>query len=843
MPSQMIGQDQFTRGELSPYMYARTSVDQYYYGLKTAHNVLCYPQGAAGKRFGTLYRATIAGITNKNQVFFETFQYLNECNYQLVFYPDTIKIYLEGTLNATVTSTGFDITDIQGIDSTTLDRAFRVTTQSHEPKDLKRVASTANVILSQATNIFTLTTAITNGLIIPVRFTNASGLASELPITVPQVKFNITYFVKQISTTQVKVYQTSKNAFDDVNQIALTNVGIGVNNIVPLNTWSFTNVTYKTKPGYDFTGGYDTYTFTPSAVSGASVTITSSTAVFYPEHVGGAFIGGGGIGRIVTVAAGSPSTTCTVAVEQPYDSTAAIAGRLCLLTEPAWSTTRGYPLKCSSFQNRAIFANTESLPNGIWCSSINDYSDWNDLQSDDDDAIAWFPTSDDINYIRFIVPYRSVTVHTNSGVYSTPLSFETAITPKNFSLQLQDSTPADKIKPRSIDNQIIVISGNDVHTLLWDGINNAYTSDIISILSEQVIRTPIDETVYVDKHRAGSRYVFIINDDGTMAIFQTLISQDVKGWTPNSLAQSYGDAFFNYGASSVDGRCWFLTEREIATQQTGINITAFTSTLLTSVAINLDPDIPTAVTFTTTGSLPISVPQIALTTYYWAIGVGADTFKLYLSQADALANENAIVFTSAGTTSKTVKWTLVSNFFIEELSFEAHLDCAEYVTSTTPFSSVASLPRFNAQDVKMVGDGFGFSAQGVNDTVDFIAHGEAVEVTKAYIGFKITTTIEPLPLSISTAQSARSSNIGRPKHIRNALFMFNNTIGGTINGVPIALKTFGQIDIGLAPTHSNGIFEYSVMKGWNDFNQPTFTIVHDDPFNIELLGIFYQVDF
>jgi hypothetical protein len=72
--------------------------------------------------------------------------------------------------------------------------------------------------------------------------------------------------------------------------------------------------------------------------------------------------------------------------------------------------------------------------------------------------------------------------------------------------------------------------------------------------------------------------------------------------------------------------------------------------------------------------------------------------------------------------------------------------------------------------------------------------------------------------------------------------MFNNTIGGTINGVPIALKPLDSVGIGEPPSPARGVFEMSIMKGWDDFNNPTFTIEHSEPFNIQLLGVFYSVD-
>lgn len=836
MANQLWTQDSFVQGELSPYMYARAGVQQYYNAIKTGQNVLTYPQGAAGKRFGTLYCSTLTGFTAANQIFFQTFQYQNQCVYQLLFKPDKIDIFLEGILINTVTGTGLSAPDVYNLDSTILQNRFRVTGAGFRPMDLTR---SANMVVNPIIAVnaehtqFTVLNAMTAGQVLPIQFTITSG---NLPITIPQVNLYLTYFVKVITTNTISIYASSSDAANGINAFTLTTIGTGTSNIVPLNTWTFSAVQFTNYPIYDFTGGYSNITFTPSAVSGAAITLTSSSAIFTTAMVGGAYIGGGGVGRITAF---TDSAHVTLAVQQAFDSTSAIAGSLSLLAQPAWDDIHGWPQKCSSYQNRALFANTQSLPNGFWASSVNDYFDFNDTQTDDNNAISWFPTSDDIAYINFIVPYRSITVHTNSGVYSNPLFFESAITPTNFSLQLQDSTPANFVRPCAIDNQIIVLSGNDAHALYWSGINNAYTSSIISVMNEQVIRNPVDEAPYVDLKRAGSRYVFIINEVGSMAIYQTLLTESISGWTPAITEQSYGNSYFRQVASSPTGRAWFVTEREIAQAASAINITSFTSSTLTATASNFSITSPTAIQFTTSGSLPSSIPILVVGEYYWAIGVTANTFSVYATFADAQTNVNAFTFTSAGSSSHVVPWPLTAEFFLEELTFDTFLDCAVPYNGTAT-STVSGLPQFNAQDIKMIGDGFGFEAQGNNSSVIFEAHGQPVQITQAFIGFPINMIIEPMPLTMSLGKN--SNYLTRPKHIRNVNFMFNNTIGGTINGVPIALNTFNQANIGKPPVPQNGIFELGVMGAWNDFNNPTFTIMHNDPFNIELLGIFYDVD-
>lgn len=840
-------QSNFSKGELSPYMYARSDVVQYFTGLKRAQNVLTYPSGAAGKRFGTYFDVDLSGLTSRKEFFFDAFQYADECTYQVLFYPGgavngAISVYLEpGQGVVTLSGTGFNGETNYNLNATVIGTAFRVAGETiGKPKELTRASDPANIIVSvQAApdNTFTLTNALTLaiGTILPFKI----ATAGTKPTTIPAINVGITYFLKIITANTVAMFSNSRDAYLGIHKYILVDNGVGVNTIFIQNTWSFADCVFKNLPIYDFDGGYDAITFTPSAITGAAINLTASTKIFTANMVGGAFIGGGGSSRIMSIT--SP-TIAVIAVSKSFDSIVGIQGALCYLAEPAWSDDRGWPTKCSSYQNRALFANTKSLPNGFWASAINDYTDFNDLDSDDDDAISWFPTSSDINFIRFIVPYRSLTVHTNSGVYSSPLSEISAITPKTFSLQLQDSTPADVLQPRAIDNQIIVLSGNDVHTMLWDGINNAYTSDIVSVVSEQVIRDPVDETVFADLSRAGSRYVLIINDAGSMAIYQTLISQNVGGFTPAILEQSYGNAGFLQSCSDTNGRCWFVTERQIAVQNGTTPITAFETDILTAVGSNLSLNIATAILFTTAGTLPTTTPALQLNTYYWAVGVTLNTFKVYVSKDDAESNSNAFIFSNFGTTANVIDFPLQTRFYKEELQQDVKLDCVVYAISFVGASSFNTGPLFNAQAVKMLGDGFGYNAIGVNNTVDFKAHGMPTDVNEAYIGFPINCIIEPMPLTSTTSYNQSPASLTRPKHIRSVSFMFNNTIGGTINGVDIALNQFDEIIPGNPPIPSRGIFEMSIAKGWDDFNNPTFILEHNEPYNIELLGAFYLLD-
>lgn len=1038
-------QDVFSKGEISPLMYGRITVNAYYNGVKIGKNTISIPQGGLTKRFGTEYFTRILGANNASEIFVEPFQYLDECLYNVVVTPGKIEIYIEDFLVKTLYQTGIEAEDIPSIDYTTLESFFRICTDRLHPKDIKRLKQStltiygfttgtnlmpcdsdvlqdddvfpftfdpgygtfpaASVTLAEGT-IFWLrytgptsqifateanaradTTPITFATDVKARvgtithqhllvsntsskMTARSGFRSgtiiaatfsadtTMPVTTPQIRAGKTYFIAtsdnsstagppSYTETSFEIYENAIDASTGLNAFVITSFGTDAH-VTVSDQWKIENTIFENFPTYNFDGGYENFNFTLGARTGSGVDLiikdstTANVNFFTDKFVGGAYIADGGVARIVSI---TNPYTAKIDIEKAFSGTGAItpiAGKISVLNEPAWSDARGWPKKCSSFQNRGIFANTSILSNGIWLSTTNDFSDFNDLQTNDDSAISWYPSSDSDNSIKFLVPYRSLTVHTTTGIYSTPISNTTAITPINFSLVLQDSTAATRVQPKPIDNQIIIISGNDVHSMVWDGLNNSYTSKIVSITSEHLINDPVDEATYADLNRAGSRYSFIVNSDGSIAIFQTLISEDIAGFTPVVMEQTLGNAYFRKVLTTQNGRCWFVVEREICTpsnlnagtpvaisaidNQTmtatgvsfdttnptpcqfttasalptaepqielsttywavgidantftlykdetdadngsnpftftsagtssnvvpysfGTTITAVSGTendILTATGVDISTTTPTMCEFTTTGTLPVSTPQIEVETYYWCIGEDANTFKVYLTKNDADSLVNAIVFVepiSFTGTNQIIKYPLTSQFYLEELRFDRYVDCAISYNGD-PIAAIGGLSRFRGQTLQMNGDGYGFEDNVYGNVFEIAAHGIAVEVSEAQIGFGINVEIRPLPFATAMGTSIKQTNLASPRHIRTASFMFNNTIGGTINGKPIVINKFNQTAIDSPPLAQQGFFEMGIMKGWNSTDDDAIIIQHSAPFDIKLLGIFYKAE-
>lgn len=836
MAETLWSQDIFTKGELSPLMYARSDVDVYFKGLRQAKNVMNLPQGAAIKRFGLKFQNTLTP-TDPDTVIFKTFQYKNECVYQIVIYPGNIDIYLEGNIMQNLAS-GIAAGEISDIDTTIIEDRFRICTGHVTPFDIVRSGLAPDAITGFTADHLVITTPIALDVVFPARFTGG-----PIPVTVPAIIANKTYFVYSTTTTTIEIYTTAVDAAARTNKYTVSSAGVGANVIIE-NNWGLTNVVFKTVPSFSFNNAYAVApnVINPGATSG-NTTLTATVAVFTADMIGGiveSFLGGSAY-----ITGFTSTTILQIQIKTPFTGITASVGRHWLITEPVWSAARGFARKCSSYQSRAVFANTESQPNAIWLSNTNGYNEFDMLNTDDDGPISYLPTSDQMGFINYLTPYRTFTVHANNGVYSTPLAADVGITPSNFSLVLQDASTADTVEPREIDNQIIIISGNDAHSLIWDGLNNAYRSSVISVVNEQVLRGPIDEAPFADLTRAGSRYMFIVNADGSLAMYQTLISEEISGWTRSFVEQSYGDAKFIAVTSNFDGRCWFIVQRDIATAAAPVAIDGIAvapTNTIQATGVALSTTVATRVKFTTVGTLTVTNPVINTTDYFWVKGTDANNFQVFPSKADALAVTNAYEIISDTTDSSVVPWNLAAQLELEELKFNLFEDSAASYTFGAPSSTLTGLARLNAQDVVANGDGFGFEGTVNGDQLDLEAHGDPVLVSTAQVGHPINLSIQTLPLALATGPNPRSTNLVSPKHIRSVSIMFNETTGGTVNGIPISLQQLYQVPFGSPPGAPSGLHKMSIMKGWDDFKNISLTIEHSDPFEIKLLGIFYKVD-
>ena len=828
----------FSQGEIDPKMQSRAEWAGYYTSAKQVRNAQVLPQGGVQCRWGLTYVDTAVN-TNTSLPFqseISTLLYDNDLVYLMLWENLSLKIYLENILIATIATT-YTGADIPNLRFTQVQDRLIVTNPNFAPAQLQRNASTPTAIttFSMSMNSFTVASALQMGLIYPVVFTTTG----TLPTTSPQIFTQRTYFIYALTSNLVQVYATSSDAYNMINAFSISALGSGTTSIVPQNTWTLSNISFTNVPAYDFNGGYSALTFTPSATSG-TITLTASGAIFTVAMVGGYFSGNGGVIRLNGY---TSSTVMSGFVNEDFLATTAIPGSLCFLGEPAWSVTRGYPSLASFFQNRLVFANSPSLVNGTWLSTVNEVYNFDDSEALADSAISWYPGGGSVNYIVALTSARSLIVHTNTGAYSTPLLSEAPVTPANFVLIEQNKFSCDTIQPVFIDNQIIFVdTASNVINMIWDIAVSAYITNNISVMSSSLITSPVDMTYFYEPKATDGFYALFVNSDGTLAVYQTLHEQNIGAWSlMNTSSQIVADQQDGYTTTpssfihviSGNNRCWVLIERQMPVANSAVAITGNTSSTLIANAHGMPVDTPVLITFTTSVSLPSTSPQINTTQYWFANATSANAFSVYQDMSDATAQTNALVISSSGVNSQVVYWPLTPKLYLEEVNFNLQVDAGTNLTLSAPNANVTGLSWLNGNVVNVVADTYLLGNQTVfNGQITNSYAG-----TNYQIGLNFVTTLQFLPISIPQVMGI----LYNPVHIRNIYVRYYQTVGAQIQAYNIPVITMQEVVIGEPALPQDGVYSYTPMEGW-DNQTANIIITQSNPLPMTILGVSYILE-
>jgi len=341
--------------------------------------------------------------------------------------------------------------------------------------------------------------------------------------------------------------------------------------------WTLSLIPFSFVPVHDFvTGTYDAQTFNLAPLTigtNRTLTVTAGTFVFTDAYIGGAFYAAGasveepsGYARIVTR---TSATEVKVNIIVPFSSAHhPYEGKDCVVAEKAWSNlepdssgNRGWPVSCTFYQDRLIFGGSRSLPQSIFGSQVNDFFDFDIGTGLDDEAIIVQLGGNKVNDIKHIIADRSLQVFTFSSEWTVPQLEDAPLTPGNISIKKQTNQGATNVDPVVLDNFTFYVKrgGKGVMAYRFDFDNESYNSTNVSITSTNLIRDPIDSTILNGSTFDDANYLMLANNDGTLAVYQTLSEQGVSAWTLNDTQGEF------VRCQEVGDEIYFLIKRTIET--------------------------------------------------------------------------------------------------------------------------------------------------------------------------------------------------------------------------------------------------------------------------------------
>jgi len=510
----------FTGGELSPRLDGRNDLAKYSSGCKTLQNMIVYPHGSASRRPGTNFVAEVENSAEKTRLI--PFEFSTTQTYILEFGDQYIRFYKDGgaILESNKTITGITQANPGVVTSTahgysngnTIVISGVVGMTQVNGKRFKVANVTANTFELQTidgTNVNTTSyTAYTSG-----------GVANR---------------VYQISTTYLTadLFQIKYAQSADVMYLCHPDYSVKKLSRTGHTSWTITEVDFTDGPYLDdntttTTFGMSSHTVgTGRTLTASAVTGINNDTGFQSTDVGRLFTFRDGYGEITAITS-TTVVTATVIKDMGSSSTTndwALG---------AFSDTTGHPSCVTFYEQRLVFAGTESQPQTLYFSKSGDYENMHENRGGtiaDDDAIIYTIASNQVNAIRFLSATRTLIVGTVGGEFSVSGGgTDDPITPTNILIKKQSNHGCANTDAIPVGNVTLFLqrAKRKIRELAYNFDVDGYVAPDMTILAEHISETGFNELSY---QQEPNQIIWAVREDGQLAGLTYQREQQVVAW-------------------------------------------------------------------------------------------------------------------------------------------------------------------------------------------------------------------------------------------------------------------------------------------------------------------------
>ena len=518
-------QTTFHKGELSPNIIGRSDVDARSQGSIRFRNLRILAQGACERRPGTEYLVDLAAASRLIPFQFgdgEDYLFALSNGKLEIFDPDSDTIIQTITTSIPwVTAELYDITFSQAGDYIIL---------CHESWIPQLITRTSATTFSRADFAFLTKGGTLRQPYFKFAASDATMTLSNHAVgTGRTLTCSASYFTSAMATNQVRFQigtgQVKVTGYTNANQVTVevektVTIPLPADPIFALSGTDDVEVTWPDHPlvatdtfnlagGIAF-GGLDdawaTGVLTVDSVKDADTIVCDTTAA-------GTFANGARGGGIEVVVTDSGYATV-------------------LWSEQAFSAVRGWPSAVVFHQERLYFGGTTQIPDGLWGSVIGDFFNFDAGDGLDDEAVSVLVGTGEINRIRHLLSGRNLEIFTTGGELYIRQQLGDPITPSNIQVSKQTAYGSSAPQPHIFDGATIFVqkSGTSVRDYVYSDAELAYSAPSISILSSQVLVTPLQSEVIYGNQAYPESYALIANTDGSLAVYTSLKSENLSGW-------------------------------------------------------------------------------------------------------------------------------------------------------------------------------------------------------------------------------------------------------------------------------------------------------------------------
>jgi len=224
-----------------------------------------------------------------------------------------------------------------------------------------------------------------------------------------------------------------------------------------------------------------------------------------------------------------------------------------------WPGTTGF------YQQRQIYANSETYPNRFWMTKTGDFYDF--AISDplrDDDAIIATIAARRINEIRHTLPLSDLLIMTSGAEFRVKGAGDAAFTPSTINIKPQSFYGSTSLRPIVAGDVALFASpGQFIREISYEFATDKFTGRDLSVLARHLV----DNNELIDWSFSQSPYsiVWAVRDDGIGLVLTYQKEQEVYAWTRATTNGLY-KSVTTVREGDVDA-VYLLVQREIAGDQ------------------------------------------------------------------------------------------------------------------------------------------------------------------------------------------------------------------------------------------------------------------------------------
>jgi hypothetical protein len=307
--------------------------------------------------------------------------------------------------------------------------------------------------------------------------------------------------------------------------------------------WSLVEADFADGPWLPVHAG--TTTIAPSSASGTGITLTASSTAGIN---GGAGFGAGDVGRLVRLQHGSTwgygrITSVSSALAASADVKRAFGGTAATATWRlgAWSGGTGYPAAIAFYEQRLGFGGTRAQPQTFWLSQSGDFenmrpdSDGGDVE--DDDALDYTISADQVNAIRWMVPGQKLFIGTVGGEWLVQ-SDGPLLTPADIDVKRQTAYGTADVPPQQMRGRMLFLqrAARKVLEFAFSLEVDNYQALDMTLLADHISQGGFVEMAYQQELDST---LWCVRADGQLCSLAYQPDQDVIGWARHVLGGSF----------------------------------------------------------------------------------------------------------------------------------------------------------------------------------------------------------------------------------------------------------------------------------------------------------------